>query len=126
MRFVTFMLQVHDMRSLQLFLGYNRFQSDTISKNNSCLGAISCRQDLAANIGERLAYGATDGKCSSALMMMSMRPAYFAKIGPTNDDQPPFCWAQFEKHSKLSHLEHRGQPNCFDFSWTNFNFGAIV
>ena len=117
--------QVRDTRSMQLFLGYNRFQTDNSSKNDSCRGAISCRQDLEPNKAERMAYGATDAKCSSAASILS-RQYYFAKIGPTTDDQPVFCWNQFEKHSSLQRLEHNGQPDCFDFSWTIFEVGGFI
>ena len=38
-----------------------------------------------------------------------------ARLGPTNDLQPTFCWSGLE-----TQYVHVGQPDCFDFAWTDF------
>lgn len=43
-------------------------------------------------------------------------PTVKARIGPTSDDQPVFCWSQLEKP-----YVHVGQPDCWDFNWVEFS-----
>lgn len=82
--------------------------------------AISCRQDLEPNPLNRYPFGAIDGKVSSVQSVMSRaHPVIMARMGPSHDDQPPFCWAEFDanRNKRGGQFFHVGHPECFDFDW---------
>jgi hypothetical protein len=53
------------------------------------------------------------------------KPMVMARMGPTTDDQPVFCWKRFDdlqdahsQYNKRGHgFYHLGHPACFDFQW---------
>lgn len=52
-------------------------------------------------------------------------PKIYARMGPTHDDQLPFCWSAFEARKSKTNKRgkkfvHVGQPDCFDFNWQQF------
>ena len=118
-------------------MGFNEWQTDPLSQNNSCF-AIACRNDLQPNITKRLPYGAIDAKVSSLKMSASgvmgeapekdydpdsfksvAIPLVLSRLGPTSDDQQPFCWSQYKKTRNVrgKKWNHYGHPDCFDFKW---------
>lgn len=100
-------------------LNYNKWQVDTASKNDSC-NAVACRGDLELRKVSRGAYGGLDGKVASAVAAkrgIHSPPQFYARLGPTKDDQEVFCWSQFAEESDYSHL---GSPDCFDYDWQLF------
>jgi hypothetical protein len=112
---------VTSLDDLQLLLGYNRFQSDATGNGDACAGAIACREDLATARRDRYPFGATDGKVSSALLADEEGgPSMTARLGPTSDDQPMFCWSSFDLDAGDKTYSHLGQPDCFDFHWQSF------
>ena len=121
---------VKDIDSLKLLMGYNRFQTDPIAMNDSC-NAIACRQDLEPGAaGEwKYPFGATDAKCSSYTNAVKSPPKIFARLGPTHDDQAPFCWSPFDnghKNVRNKVFVHEGHPECFPFEWEVFGAGGSV
>ena len=108
-----------DLSGAEWILGYNSFQNDTASLNDSC-NAIACRGDLEPEVRNRGAYGALDAKVSSVTLAAKYpgTPAIFrARAGPSHDQQPVFCWSQVTDESDYV---HQGQPDCFDFTWNTF------
>jgi hypothetical protein len=112
-------------------LGYNRFQYDGHSGNDSCSGAVACRGDLQPDLLERYPFGSIDSKASSALLV-SDSPVMVARLGPSNDDQPTFCWSAYERNASAAAdgsskhkrddrtYSHLGQPDCYNFPWQRF------
>ena len=49
-------------------------------------------------------------------------PSFHARLGPTHDDQPPFCWKQFDGllNKRGRPYFHLGHPECYSFSWETF------
>lgn len=129
--------KVHDLASFKAVMGFNEWESDPLSQNNSCF-AIACRNDLQPNVTKILPYGAIDAKVSSLRMAASggnkqpaeldydpesfksvAIPLVYSRLGPTTDEQTPFCWSQF-KHTRNARgktWNHYGHPDCFDFDW---------
>ena len=103
---------------------YNHFPFDPLGKNDSCGGAIACREDLAPSKAERYPFGGIDGKVSSGTLAMKQNsPLILAKLGPTDETLPVFCWSSFEKSSGSRNdraYSHEGQPDCFKFPWQEF------
>jgi Phospholipase B len=86
---------------------------------------------------DRYPFGAIDGKVTSARMLQDAwegliksqgktdppNPGIqtYARLGPTHDDQPPFCWNQFDgdlnRDKRNKPFRHVGQPECFNFKW---------
>lgn len=118
---------VHSIDDLKLLLGYNQFQIDPLSKGDPC-NAIACRSDLDPSRANRYPFGATDAKVSSALMATRPVPEMQARLGPTTDNQTPFCWSDFDKSSAIGAknnrqdrvFSHEGQPDCFNYTWEAF------
>ena len=130
-------LKVNDLKSFQQVMGFNEWQSDPLSQNNSCY-AIACRNDLQPNATLRSPSGAIDAKVSSFLMAAShgnqlppendydsnsfqsvIIPEVFSRLGPTSDNQKPFCWSKFKdlRDKRGKTWNHYGHPDCFDFAW---------
>ena len=108
--------KVQDIGGAEWILMYNSFQSDEYSLNDSC-NAIACRGDLEPEERQQGAFGALDAKVSSvvnAKRFPGVSPNLFARIGPTHDEQPVFCWSKLRDESSYV---HNGQPDCFDFNW---------
>ncbi len=106
---------VHDLASGNSVLSYNNFQNDAASRNDSC-NAIACRGDLEPNEASRGAFGALDTKVSSATAAKrnpGIPPQILARLGPTSEQQPVFCWSQLADESSYV---HNGQPDCYDFA----------
>ena len=68
---------------------------------------------------DRYPFGAVDGKVSSVQLALRTPPVIFARLGPTTEGQPPFCWAPFDpvKNRRERSFSHVGHPACFDFKW---------
>eukprot|EP01038_Epipyxis_sp_PR26KG_P009997 gene9997-13449_t len=49
-------------------------------------------------------------------------PRILARMGPTSDQQPPFCWKEWDKkrNRRNQRYFHLGQPECFDYKWELF------
>jgi len=100
-------------------MGYNNFQYDAASKNDSC-NAIACRGDLEPNESSRGAYGAIDAKVTSgsaARFNNGFAPMYMARVGPSYDGQVDFCWSNVADEETYSHA---GQPDCYHYPWQMF------
>eukprot|EP01031_Cornospumella_fuschlensis_P031932 gene31932-38607_t len=106
---------VTDVSTGEQLLSYNQFQTDAASQGDSC-NAIACRGDLEPDAASRAAFGALDAKVSSALQAArypGSPPVILARLGPTHEGQPVFCWSQVQDESDYV---HNGQPDCFDFA----------
>lgn len=139
-----FQSQVENLHDLQYLMGYNRFRTDPLSQSKPC-NAIACRQDLDPDPEAAYPFGALDAKVSSVLSasrggsssrdvlsvtdrIYNKHPMVLARMGPSADDQPVFCW---KKWDDLQHMAdpnstfnkrghkyfHSGHPECFDFQW---------
>jgi len=67
-------------------------------------------------VGSGRAGGGIDSKATSIMTIKrggALTTA--ARAGPTNDDQPPFCWTP-----RFAGTPHAGHPHCYDFSWQSF------
>uniref|UniRef100_A0A7S2XB89 Phospholipase B-like n=1 Tax=Lotharella oceanica TaxID=641309 RepID=A0A7S2XB89_9EUKA len=97
--------------SMQSVMAWNDYQNSSIAHSPS--EAIMARGDLgiAARTG-----GGIDSKVASA-SNIAAGMVTLARAGPTNDDQPPFCWTGRFEHSSTPHVGH---PVCFDFEWAPF------
>lgn len=114
---------IHDVAGGQMVMDLNDFQTNPLSLNSSC-DAIACRGDLEPKELTRGGFGALDAKVSSVTTFLNhiqqgkQAPLFFARLGPTHQQQPVFCWSQLaEQDNEYSHLL---QPECFDFDWTAF------
>mmetsp|Transcript_5079 Transcript_5079/g.15062 ORF Transcript_5079/g.15062 Transcript_5079/m.15062 type:complete len:190 (+) Transcript_5079:2-571(+) len=96
---------VTSIESMQRVMGWNDYRHSSVSGGDP-MKAIMARGDLAGH-----ASGGIDSKASSAALYRGGM-ATFARVGPTHDDLPPFCWS-----ASPEALPHRGQPDCFSFSW---------
>ena len=82
--------------------------------------AIACRGDLEPNPSSRGAYGAIDAKVTSATSAKfnnGFAPFYMARVGPSYDQQVPFCWSNVQNEASYSHA---GQPDCYTYPWQAF------
>lgn len=113
---------VIDLASMQHIMRYNQWQKDAASDDDSC-HSIACRGDLEKNPDNIGPFGALDAKISS-VMLNKAQPTdsaandgcnAYAILGPTQQDQPVFCWSGLVNESDYSHF---GQPDCYDFAWT--------
>jgi hypothetical protein len=52
----------------------------------------------------------------------SYQPMIMARLGPTTDEQPIFCWSAFDakRNVRGKRFVHNGQPDCYDFDWQQF------
>jgi hypothetical protein len=102
---------------LVYLLQYNDWEHDPLSFGNPCK-AIACRGDLQPSVLLRHPSGGLDGKVSSVSLAAKSinNPTVKARIGPTSDDQPVFCWSQLQKS-----YVHVGQPDCWNFNWVEFS-----
>jgi len=103
-------------------IAWNDYQASGETVAKSPAQAIMSRGDLHANdelvIIDRSAGGGIDAKYSTVSAAASGLIS-FGRAGPTNDDQPTFCWtAAFES------TKHEGHPHCFDYKWGSFLPGA--
>lgn len=109
----TYESNVEDISGMKWLLSYNSYQNDTASNGNPC-ETISCRADLYSD-WRRRPYGSLDYKVSSVLnakMKIGETPKIHVRLGPSFDQQPPFCWT-----SPFENTSHSGQPECFKFDW---------
>lgn len=129
MIFRSIQADVVDLPSMQRVMLYNRFRQDPLSRNDSCQ-TIACRKDLQLDVKQQEAFGAVDAKVSSILRSSLLHsaerldPEIFAILGPSRQDQPAFCWDDFERRLDANGVAHKkvhvGQPNCFEFDWQLF------
>jgi hypothetical protein len=108
---------VLSLDDMQYMINYNDWQNDALSEGDPC-NAISCRRDLEPTSSSRYPAGGLDGKVSSVQSVIRSAqpngPVVMGRVGPTSDDQPPFCWSGVENESEFSHI---GQPDCFQYQW---------
>jgi hypothetical protein len=117
--FKQYQSQITDVAGGEWMLSYNGFKNDSASQNDSC-NAIACRGDLEPREVSRGAYGALDAKVTSATLSKrnpGNSPVYFARLGPTHQELPVFCWSQLADEDEY---RHEGQPDCFDFDFQAF------
>jgi hypothetical protein len=106
---------VSDVLSMQYMINYNDWQSDPNSAGDPCK-AIACRRDLEPDFSSRYPSGGLDGKVSSVMSARKSStpiPLIYGRVGPTSDNQTPFCWSDLKEQ-----YVHDGHPNCFDFEWS--------
>lgn len=114
--FAEYHSEIVDISGGQWILAYNDWQHDAASDHDSC-SAVACRGDLEILERSRGAFGALDAKVTSALSLQSDIPDIYARLGPTYDQQPVFCWSSYADEAEYS---HNGHPDCFDFAWNVF------
>ena len=114
---------IKNVSDLLTVMQYNHWQTDALSMNNSCK-SIACRGDLEIDLSLWAPHGAIDAKVSSYLSVLPQEnrgdlPVVYAKLGPTVDNQAPFCWKQFENVTDMSgrNIKHRSHPECFNYDW---------
>jgi len=109
---------VVDLESMQHIMRFNDYENDPASQGDGC-NSIACRGDLQANPSKVGAFGALDAKISSVMLnkassTSSAGARAYAILGPTQQDQPVFCWSTMPNGDSYSHA---GQPDCFDYEW---------
>jgi len=117
--FRDYQSSIVDIKGTEDILSHNDWQTDLASLNDSC-NSIACRGDLEPVTRKIGAFGALDAKVSSANLAKrypGTAPVFFARLGPTHDQQPVFCWSSFVNAADYS---HNGHPDCFDFDWKSF------
>ena len=67
---------------------------------------------LAGGFGR--AGGGIDAKTTSVTLAAAGLATY-GRAGPTNDDQPTFCWTRAFRQTP-----HAGHPHCYDYEWAAF------
>ena len=93
-------------------IAWNDYKHDSISQ--SPLEAVMARGDLETNPSWMVAGGGIDAKYSTVSMAAANLGSH-ARAGPTDDDQPSFCWSRaFES------TPHAGHPRCFEYEWGKF------
>lgn len=113
--FQQYQSQITNVDGGKWMLAYNSFQNDTASQNDPC-NAIACRGDLYAIKAEQGGFGALDVKVTSVQTAKLANPQIHARLGPTHDQQPYFCWSQINDEGYV----HQGQPDCFNYDFTVF------
>jgi hypothetical protein len=117
--FREYQSQITNLDGGKWILAYNSYQNDTASKSDPC-NAIACRGDLYEEKSNQGAFGALDVKVTSiqkARVGYNLNhPQISARLGPTHDQQPFFCWSQIEDKGYV----HQGQPDCYNFDYTIF------
>eukprot|EP01034_Spumella_vulgaris_P030526 gene30526-37762_t len=110
--------KVVGVKDLEWLLAYNDFQHDPFSQNNSCK-AIACRNDLQPNATIAYPFGSIDTKISSVMLASRPVPITLTRLGPTTDQQIPFCWAPWDlrRNKRGERFHHAGHPACFDYDW---------
>ena len=108
-------------------IAWNDYEHDPIAEGPS--QAIMSRGDLydrgrddakqstlagSRGAARKMAGGGIDAKYST-LTAATDGLVSFGRAGPTNDDQPTFCWTK-----DFSSTPHVGHPHCFDFEWGPF------
>jgi len=112
--FAEFQGNVTSEPAMRRIIAWNDYQDDPLRIAHSPSDAIMARGDLSSLPEERRAGGGIDAKYSS-VSLASQGLATFGRAGPTNDNQPTFCWTPaFEA------TPHAGHPHCFDFEWDSF------
>jgi hypothetical protein len=105
---------VTTVAELKELITYNDWEHDPLSEGDPC-HAIACRRDLEPTAADVYPSGAVDAKVSSVLRALAADlPQVDMRLGPTNDQQPTFCWSTLQSSDTFVHL---GQPDCFDFPW---------
>ena len=98
------------------------FSSSSSSSSRSPLSSISPSPVFAP------LEGAMDAK------VVSVREAFFspdghlslhARVGPTNDQQPPFCWVGHEEEDEEM-MDRGTRPACFRFAWERLSPGKVL
>ncbi|CAE8588097.1 unnamed protein product [Polarella glacialis] len=102
--------EVTSIEGMQAVMAWNDYRHSNISKGPG--DAIMARDDLATD-GRAAADGGLDSKVSS-FSHYQRGMATFARVGPTHDDVPPFCWGE---NPKFDRVPHKGHPRCFNFTW---------
>ena len=105
-----------NLTDLRYLINYNDWEHDDLSLGDPCK-SIACRRDLETDASLLYPSGGTDGKISSFLNARTdtfpqQHPSVDIRMGPTHDQQPPFCWSNLKET-----YVHQGQPDCFEFDW---------
>jgi hypothetical protein len=110
--------KIMGLKDMQWMMGYNNFQNDPLSLGNACQ-SVACRNDLQPNVSTAYPFGAIDSKISSVMLSTRAVPITVTRLGPTHDEQQPFCWAPWDqrRNSRGEKFHHAGHPACFDFDW---------
>ena len=93
-------------------IAWNDYQHDSVSQ--SPMEAVMARGDLETNPTWMVAGGGIDAKYSSVSMAAANLGSH-ARAGPTDDDQPSFCWSR-----AFDSTPHAGHPTCFEYEWGMF------
>jgi hypothetical protein len=112
---------IQDVSGGKAVMQYNDFQNDPLSLGDPC-NAIACRGDLYEYSFQQGGFGALDAKVSSFKTVHNFFASlstrlFWAKLGPTTDEQNPFCWSNLKDEASYSHT---AQSECFDYSWEVF------
>jgi len=99
--------------AMRRVMAWNDYQHDPMHIAEGPSDAIMSRGDLGWGWGGR-AGGGIDAKTSS-VKLASHGLSTYSRAGPTNDDQPTFCWTR-----AFDHTPHVGHPMCFEFEWAKF------
>ena len=100
---------VNNRADFARLIAWNDYQHDSVSQ--SPMEAIMARGDLAT---WGPAGGGIDAKYSTVSDATAGLLSY-GRAGPTNDDQPPFCWS-----AAFASTPHAGHPECFYYRWGPF------
>lgn len=113
-----------DAKTVGNLVRSNNWQTDNLSGGYPS-GALASRFDLKGGpetpgflegYFDMSAHGSTDGKVTSAKMLLSDKPRFSAVYGPpVTPDCPPFAY-----ESKWADVPHVGQPDKFNFEWFDF------
>lgn len=110
---------VKSIEDMQAVMGWNDYMHSRASDGDPG-NAIMARNDLQPP-EEATADGGIDSKISSYLHQRRSMST-FARVGPTHDSLPPFCW----NATQLGHLismPHEGHPECFNYTWERMWLG---
>lgn len=98
--------------AMRRVMAWNDYKHDPGHIAHGPSDAIMSRGDLGSWGGDP--GGGIDAKISS-VTLASEGLGSWGRAGPTNDDQPTFCWAHAFRHTP-----HAGHPHCYDFEWAAF------
>ena len=110
--------EVGNMDDMKYLINYNDYENEPLSEGDPC-HTMACRGDLKTG---GYPSGGIDGKVSSAVTIQQAAknrdqnlPVMHARMGPTHDQVPVFCWSD-----QKGNYVHEGQPDCFDYEWMAF------
>jgi hypothetical protein len=128
--------KIERLDEMRAFMRYNEHGTDEICKarcpvdgvgTGAC--GIASRDDLNPGssstpsqekaLWERMPAGAIDAKLTTVALAKQMR--FWAQAGPTHDSQPVFDWGTTRVDAP-----HAGQPDRWDFQWTELGALALT